>query len=103
MQETSERTVELNGVTYQWPSRPIVVVCIDGGDPSYFDRGLSDDILPHTEGFIRDGFSAVAESVVPSLTNPNNMSIVTGGPASIHGISGNYFLDQETAVEVMMN
>ena len=103
MQQTSERTVELNGITYQWPSRPIVVVCIDGGDPSYFDRGLSDDILPHTERFIRDGFSAVAESVVPSLTNPNNMSIVTGGPASIHGISGNYFLDPDTGAEVMMN
>ena len=40
---------------------------------------------------------------MPSLTNPNNMSIVTGGPASIHGISGNYFLDPETGAEVMMN
>ena len=103
MRESSGRTVELNGVTYQWPSRPVVVVCIDGGDPAYFDQGLRDGVIPHTAGFMRDGFSAVAESVVPSLTNPNNMSIVTGGPASIHGISGNYFLDPDTGAEVMMN
>ena len=103
MGESTGRTVELNGVTYEWPSRPVVVVCIDGGDPAYFDQGLRDGVIPHTAGFMRDGFSAVAESVVPSLTNPNNMSIVTGGPASIHGISGNHFLDSETGDEVMMN
>ena len=103
MRESSGRTVELNGVTYQWPSRPVVIVCIDGGDPAYLDQSLRDDVTPHTAGFMRDGFSAVAESVVPSLTNPNNMSIVTGSPASIHGISGNYFLDPETGAEVMMN
>ena len=103
MHELHGRTVELNGVIYKWPSRPVVVVCIDGGDPAYFDRGLHDGIIPRTEAFIRDGFSALAEGVVPSLTNPNNMSIVTGGPASIHGISGNYFLDPETGAEVMMN
>ena len=103
MRESFGRTVELNGVTYQWPSRPIVIVCIDGGDPAYFDQSLVDGFIPYTAGFMRDGFSTVAESVIPSLTNPNNMSIVTGAPASIHGISGNYFLDQKTGVEVMMN
>ena len=103
MSESSERTVELNGVTYGWPSRPVVVVCIDGGDPAYFDRAVRDGIVPHTESFMKDGFGAVAESVVPSLTNPNNMSIVTGSPPSVHGISGNYFLDPETGAEVMMN
>ena len=103
MRNLSGQTVELNGVTYQWPSRPVVVICIDGGDPAYFDHGLRDGVIPHTAGFMSEGFNAVAESVVPSLTNPNNMSIVTGAPASIHGISGNYFLDPETGAEVMMN
>ena len=98
-----DRTVDLNGVRYRWPSRPVVVVCIDGGDPAYFDRCLQDRVIPHIQKFMRDGFSAVAESVVPSLTNPNNMSIVTGSPQSVHGISGNYFLDRETGAEVMMN
>ena len=30
---------------------------------------------------------------MPSFTNPNNLSIVTGVPPSVHGICGNYFFD----------
>ncbi|MCH7994792.1 MAG: alkaline phosphatase family protein, partial [Planctomycetes bacterium] len=60
------------------------------------DRCLHDGVIPNIQRFMRDGFSAIAESVIPSLTNPNNMSIVTGSPQSVHGISGNYFLDPET-------
>jgi phosphonoacetate hydrolase len=78
-------------------------VCVDGGDPAYLDRCLGDGIVPNIQRFMREGFSAVAEGVMPSLTNPNNMSIVTGSPQSVHGISGNYFLDPETGAEVMMN
>ena len=103
MGESVQRTVSLNGISYRWPPQPVVVVCIDGGDPAYFHRALRDGIVPHVESFMKDGFSAVGEGVVPSLTNPNNMSIVTGSPQSVHGISGNYFLDPETGAEVMMN
>ncbi len=95
--------VELNGITYRWPSRPVVVVCIDGGDPAYFERGLEDGLIPNTARFMNDGFSAIADGVVPAFTNPNNMSIITGSPPSVHGISGNFFLDPDTGAEVMMN
>ncbi|MEE9250310.1 MAG: alkaline phosphatase family protein, partial [Alphaproteobacteria bacterium] len=95
--------IKLNGVTYRWPSRPVVVVCIDGGDPAYIEQGLKDGIIPYIERFMKDGFSAIADGVVPSFTNPNNMSIVCGGPPSAHGISGNFFLDPESGAEVMMN
>jgi phosphonoacetate hydrolase len=95
--------VELNGVTYHWPTKPVVVICIDGGDPAYFERGLSDGILPNIQRFTNHGFSTVAQGVMPSYTNPNNMSIVTGAPQSVHGISGNYFFDPETGQEHMMN
>lgn len=97
------RAIELNGVTYQRPRNPVVVVCIDGGDPAYFERGLNDGILPNIHRFQDYGFSTIAHGVVPSYTNPNNMSIVTGSPQSAHGISGNYFLDPETGREHMMN
>ena len=33
--------------------------------------------------------------MVPSFTNPNNLSIVTGAPPAVHGICGNYFYDRE--------
>lgn len=98
-----KQSIELNGVTYRWPKKPVVVVCIDGGDPAYFERGLSDGILPNIRRFREHGFSTVAHGVMPSYTNPNNMSIVTGSPQSVHGISGNYFLDPETGEEHMMN
>ena len=97
------RGIELNGVEYDWPERPVVVVCVDGGDPAYFERGLADGIMPNLRRFQEDGFSAIAQGVMPSYTNPNNMSIVTGSPPSTHGISGNYFLDPQTGQEHMMN
>jgi phosphonoacetate hydrolase len=45
----------------------------------------------------------VADCVIPSFTNPNNLSIVTGVPPAVHGICGNYLYDTESGVEVMMN
>ena len=95
--------VELNGIAYGWPTRPVVVVCIDGSDPAYTERGLADGILPNIARFIESGFAAIADGVVPSFTNPNNLSIVTGAPPAVHGISGNFFLDPESGAEVMMN
>ena len=94
--------IRLNGIEYAWPARPVVVVCVDGGDPEYFERGLRDGLLPHVARFMRDGFSAVADGTVPSFTCPNNMSLVTGAPASVHGISGNYYLDARTGEAVVM-
>lgn len=94
--------VTLNGVRYRWPKRPVVVVCIDGSDPAYFDRALKDGLIPNVARFMRDGFHTTAECVVPSFTCPNNVSIITGSPPSIHGISGNFFLDPATRKAVVM-
>lgn len=94
--------IELNGVRYRWPSRPVVVVCIDGGDPAYFERGVRDGIVPNVARFLETGFGAVAQGAVPSFTCPNNMSIATGSPQSVHGISGNFYLDRDTGEAVVM-
>lgn len=94
--------IELNGVGYRWPSRPVVVVCIDGGDPAYFERGVKDGIVPNVGRFMKKGFAAVAQGDVPSFTCPNNMSIATGSAQSVHGISGNFYLDPETGEAVVM-
>jgi phosphonoacetate hydrolase len=53
--------------------------------------------------FSREGFGTLANGVMPSFTNPNNVSIVTGVPPAVHGISGNFFLDPLSGKEVMMN
>ena len=94
--------VTVNGTQYRWPDKPLVVVCIDGGDPAYFRRFLADGAIPNIARFIQQGFSAVAEGTMPSFTCPNNMSIITGTPASKHGISGNYYLDTATGKPIVM-
>src|SRR5690606_34135512 len=44
-----------------------------------------------------------ADCVMPSFTNPNNVSIVTGVPPRVHGIAGNFFLDRSTGDAVMVD
>ena len=94
--------VDVNGVKYRWPAKPVAVVCIDGGDPAYLRQFLADGSIPNIARFIRQGFATVADGTVPSFTCPNNMSIITGTPASRHGISGNYYLDTATGAAVVM-
>ena len=101
--ESCVQTVVLNGRTYCWPVRPTVVICMDGCDPLYIEQGLQNRILPNIKKFMEEGFAAEAFSVIPSFTNPNNLSIVTGSPPSVHGIVGNFFLDPKTGAEIMMN
>lgn len=95
-------SVHLNGVDYQFPRQPVVVICIDGGDPAYIAEGIHRGIIPTIQRFIDRGYYSVAQGTVPSFTCPNNMSIITGAPASVHGISGNFYLDRMTGQAVVM-
>ena len=92
----------VNRIEYRPPARPLVVVCIDGGDPAYIEHGLAAGLLPNIARYMQDGFHTVAQGTMPSFTCPNNMSIVTGRPASAHGISGNFYLDRATGEPVVM-
>jgi phosphonoacetate hydrolase len=94
--------LDINGVRYRWPERPVVVVCNDGGDPEYLECALAAGVVPNMARFMRTGFSAIAQCVIPSFTCPNNVSIVTGSPPSVHGISGNFYLEPETGRAVVM-
>jgi phosphonoacetate hydrolase len=94
--------IELNCRRYRKPQRPTVIICVDGCDPEYLERGIPDGVFPTIGSFRRTGFLGAADAVVPTFTNPNNVSIVTGAPPSVHGIAGNYCLDRETGREIMM-
>ena len=94
--------IEVNGRRYRLPERPTVVVCFDGCDPAYIRRGLADGIPPTIAGLREAGFVGESLAVVPTFTNPNNASIVTGAPPAVHGISGNYYLDRATGEERMI-
>jgi predicted AlkP superfamily pyrophosphatase or phosphodiesterase len=96
------REVVVNGKTYHWPRVPIVVIVIDGGDPSYVNAALEVGLLPNFKKLMAEGFVSVAQSVMPSFTNPNNISIITGVFPEVHGISGNFFLNPANGESEMM-
>ncbi|MGQ0582735.1 MAG: phosphonoacetate hydrolase [Reyranella sp.] len=95
--------ITVNDRTYRLPKQPVVVVCIDGSEPGYIEGAVAAGRAPWFAKVFKEGTSLIGDCVVPSFTNPNNLSIVTGRPPEVHGICGNYFLDPDTGKEVMMN
>ena len=94
---------EANGRTYDLGPVPVAVICVDGCSQDYLDAAIAAGAMPNTERLLAQGFGGLCEGCLPSYTNVNNSAIVTGTPPSVHGISGNFFLDPETGEEVMMN
>ena len=102
--------VEANGRSYRYPQGPVVVICIDGSEPTcddngggYIERALEVGQMPNLSRALGQGTSLIANCAIPSFTNPNNLSIVTGVAPSQHGICGNFFLNGDTGEAVMMN
>jgi phosphonoacetate hydrolase len=93
----------VNQRTYRPPRQPTVVVCVDGCEPDYIAQAVAGGHMPWMKRTLAEGTGLVADCVVPSFTNPNNLSIVTGAPPSVHGICGNYLYDTASGTEVMMN
>jgi phosphonoacetate hydrolase len=84
--------------------QPLVVVCVDGCQFEYITAAVAAGVAPFLGKLLAGaGTCVIADCVMPSFTNPNNLSIVTGVPPSVHGICGNYFFDTERGEEVMMN
>lgn len=99
----STAEVTCNGRSYRFPSKPTVVICLDGSEPGYIEQTIETGRAPTFARFMRDGANLLADSVIPSFTNPNNLSIITGRPPAVHGIAGNFFYDAASGSEVMMN
>src|SRR5215467_5924606 len=102
MSEGSIGEISVNGRSYRKPTAPTVIICYDGCDPRYISHGLSAGLFPSISRMMSEGFFAIADAAMPTFTNPNNMSIITGAPPKVHGISGNYYLDKATGREVMI-
>lgn len=98
------RMIQVNDRAYRWPDAPVVIVCIDGSEPDYIEQAIEAGVMPWTKKLVEESGSDLrANCVVPSFTNPNNLSIVTGVPPVVHGICGNFYYDRDNDVEVMMN
>ncbi|MGH2601215.1 MAG: alkaline phosphatase family protein, partial [Dehalococcoidia bacterium] len=74
------------------PRRPTVAITVDGGDPRYLDDALSRGLMPRLREMLRGGGSYhLGRGQMPSFTNTNNVSIVTGAPPVSHGLPGNHY------------
>ncbi len=78
--------------------RRIVILCIDGLGPDYLEEAQT----PNMDRMAKEGCFTVGDSVIPSVTNVNNVSIITGVPPRLHGITSNYWLDRKTGQERYM-
>ena len=106
--EQSERSIEVNGRAYRLSSsQPVVVVCVDGCEYDYLEAAVAAGVAPFIGKMMKGSTALKGDCVIPSFTNPNNLSIVCGVPPSVHGICGNYFWDPQAndgaGAEVMMN
>ena len=103
MNQMSPVSVSVNGRNYAWPRVPAIAICLDGCEPAYLDEAIEAGLMPALVKIKQTGTVRFAHSVIPSFTNPNNLSIATGRPPAVHGICGNYLYNPETGEEVMMN
>lgn len=106
-ENAKQRTVEVNGRGYRLPEQPTVVICVDGCEFDYLEAAVAAGVAPFIGKMLKGGAAFKGDCVIPSFTNPNNLSIVCGVPPSVHGICGNYFWDPNAnggaGAEVMMN
>ncbi len=97
------KSIEVNGRAYSWVKQPTVIVCVDGCEYDYLTESVKAGVAPFIGGLLQSGKAFKGDCVVPTFTNPNNLSIVTGAPPKVHGICGNFFYDRDADAEVMMN
>src|ERR1700761_7617253 len=100
-------SIEVNGRRYRLPDTPTIVVCIDGCEYDYLEAAAAAGGAPYLARLLAGGAAFRGDCVIPSFTNPNNLSIVCGVPPAVHGICGNYFWDPDAnggqGAGVMMN
>lgn len=76
------------------PQRTIVIM-IDGFGEDYYRN--SD--MPNLNQMEKEGIFKIVPSIMPAVTNVNNVAIATGELPDKHGITGNVFLNPKTGKE----
>ena len=72
-------------------SETTVAICIDGLDPEYLDECEA----PNLRELARKGFRKTVKCMMPSVTNVNNVSLVTASYPESHGICSNFWFDPD--------
>jgi phosphonoacetate hydrolase len=78
--------------------RMAIILCIDGCGIDY----LKLSSIPFLDQLSREGYFQEVNSMIPSVTNVNAVSLVTGQNPDQHGITTNFYFDRTTGEEVFM-
>jgi phosphonoacetate hydrolase len=80
--------------------RKALVFLVDGFDPAYVQPAR----MPRLAALMKGGGATLdGRGVLPSLTNVNHISLLTGTFPERHGLSANFYLDRATWSEVFMD
>ncbi|MBI3270136.1 MAG: alkaline phosphatase family protein [Planctomycetes bacterium] len=78
----------------------LLVLLVDGFDPSYVQPAR----MPRLAALLRAGASTLdGRGVLPTLTNTNHISLLTGAYPERHGLSANFHFDAAARREVFMD
>jgi phosphonoacetate hydrolase len=78
--------------------RTAIIVCIDGCGPEYLHASST----PFMKRVGQAGVYRERQAMMPSVTNVNATSILTGTYPATHGITSNYYFERGTGREVFM-
>lgn len=70
----------------------IFLFCIDGCSPEYLKKAKT----PNLDKIKSQGFYLEGNALIPTVTNLNNVSIITGVYPEKHGIVANFYLEPKT-------
>ena len=79
-------------------TKSTVIMVIDGLDPGYLEQCDT----PNLRELSRKGFMTLGRAMMPTVTNVNNVSLLTASYPESHGITSNYRLDRTDGREVYM-
>lgn len=78
------------------PKQRVIVIMIDGFGEKYYRQAP----MPFLNQMEKEGIYKVVPSIMPAVTNVNNMSIATGTWPAENGITGNVYFDEKQQKEV---
>lgn len=79
-------------------TKSTVIMVIDGLDPGYLEQCDT----PNLRELSGKGFMTLGRAMMPTVTNVNNVSLLTASYPESHGITSNYRLDRTDGREVYM-
>jgi phosphonoacetate hydrolase len=75
-----------------------IVIMVDGLDPDYLESGPT----PNLRELADSGFMVEGKAMMPTVTNVNNVSLITASYPQTHGITSNYWFNRQTGSEHYM-